>query len=243
MAIDVAAYLDYTRKPWGQLYYDTVASQLACVPDGAAVLDIGAGFGVLAARLCDRCRVTALEPDEAMRAHFLPQEKIALLAGGFPEAAALPAASFDAVLCHNVLEYVDVDGRPAAFAAMARALRPGGLLSLIAHNRPGKVAAAAVFQADPGKAAGLLAGDTAYSLSFGEISDLAPQDVEALCASCGLRVEQYMGVRMFFGLVQNNEVKFDPAWQKAALALELQAAKLDPYRQMAFYRHYHIRQA
>lgn len=45
-------------------------------------------------------------------------------------ADAPPAGAFDVVLCRNVLLYLTAERRAAAFAAFARALRPGGLLVL-----------------------------------------------------------------------------------------------------------------
>src|SRR5581483_1701823 len=52
------------------------------------------------------------------------------------------ASSYDAVLCHSVLEVVD---DPAgALAGLARTLRPGGVASILAANRTAAVLARAV---------------------------------------------------------------------------------------------------
>ena len=52
---------------------------------------------------------------------------------------------------------------------------------------------------------------------------------------------QVLGVRIFFGLPQDNAAKEDPAWQQAMLRLEAAAAGREPYRQMAFFHHVLLR--
>jgi SAM-dependent methyltransferase len=110
--------------------------------DALDVVDAGGGTGSLAvpiARLGHRVTVVDPSPDSlaalARRAaEARVTDRVRAVQG---EAADLlgvlgPAAA-DLVLCHSVLEFVD-DPR-LALEAMARVLRPGGALSLVAANR------------------------------------------------------------------------------------------------------------
>ena len=53
------------------------------------------------------------------------------------------AGSFDLILCHNVLEFVDDLG--AVLQSAARTLRgPFGMISVLVRNQPGEVLKAAI---------------------------------------------------------------------------------------------------
>lgn len=49
-------------------------------------------------------------------------------------------------------------------------------------------------------------------------------------------VETY-GIRAFFGLSSNNEIKYTEEWYNAMLELETRAAAMDEYRKIAFFHH------
>jgi SAM-dependent methyltransferase len=101
----------------------------------ARVLDAGAGRGTLALLLARRgYAVTALEESAEFLGYLRARAgeadggaggRVALVRG---DVAALPfdKASFDGVVCGEVLEHVADDG--AAVAELARVLRPGGVL-------------------------------------------------------------------------------------------------------------------
>lgn len=101
------------------------------VPEGAAdVVDLGAGTGKLTAGLValPGVHVTAVEPDDAMRAvlaRTLPQVTVR---AGTAEATGLPAASADVVTVGQAWHWFDP---VPATAEVARVLRPGGRLALV----------------------------------------------------------------------------------------------------------------
>jgi 2-polyprenyl-6-hydroxyphenyl methylase/3-demethylubiquinone-9 3-methyltransferase len=104
---------------------------------GVSVLDIGCGAGLAAEALARRgARVTGLDaaPDAlaAARAHAATEGLDIDYRQGGPEDLP-PDARFDAVTALEVIEHVEA--REAFLAAIARALKPGGLLFLSTLNR------------------------------------------------------------------------------------------------------------
>jgi 2-polyprenyl-3-methyl-5-hydroxy-6-metoxy-1,4-benzoquinol methylase len=97
------------------------------IPEGARVLDIGSGDGELFRRLADRVSGgVGIDPDLAAPIEF---DRVRLLPGSFPAALAGEPA-FDAITMLAVLEHVPPGEQPAFAAALARHLRPGGVVVL-----------------------------------------------------------------------------------------------------------------
>jgi SAM-dependent methyltransferase len=100
------------------------------LPEGASdVLEIGAGTGILTRLLAERVdHLTAVEPDERMRAVLAGADpRIQVLAG---QAEEIPAgsSSVDVVIAQSAWHWVD---EARAIPEVARVLRPGGRLSLV----------------------------------------------------------------------------------------------------------------
>ncbi len=152
----------------------------------------------------------------------------------------------DLVVCHNVLEYVDSPA--AAMAAIARVLRPGGTVSVLAAN----VVAAVLQRALAGRyeeARRLLtsnAGDPAVPAPAAPVPAPAAPPAQggltehrrftlagltALIEGAGLRAGDAHGVRIFAGLLPG--VGADPATADALRDLEAAAAGYPALRDIA----------
>ena len=50
-------------------------------------------------------------------------------------------------------------------------------------------------------------------------------------------LKEVYGIRTFFGLSSNNEIKFNEEWYSNMLELETKAGAIDEYKKVAFYNH------
>lgn len=224
---------DVAHSPRTAVVWEVVqrlAADLAVRRPGALrVLDVGGGTGGLAVSLAGLGhRVTVADPSpdalaalERRAAESGVQHLVeAVQADASTLEAFVEPAGVDLVCCHGVLEYVDDPA--AALAAVARVVRPGGLVSLLVAQRSavvmaralaGRFTEAAHALDDPD---GRWGADDPLPRRFDE-STLVP-----LVAAAGLRVRQVHGVRIFSDLVPAALVDGDAA-RTALLDLERRA--------------------
>jgi SAM-dependent methyltransferase len=238
---------------------DVIAARVAQTGrDALDIVDVGAGTGGFAVSIAARGhRVTVVDPspDALAAAQWRAGEAGVTLTEVQGEAADLAAlvgvpgaaspgvtsAGADLVICHNVLEYVD--SPPAALAAVARVLRPGGTVSVLAAN----TVAAVLHRALAGKyaeARGMLPGGPASGTTPGPEARATPArgmaqlarrftlpELAALIEGAGLRVGDAHGIRVFSGLLPGAPA--DLAAVEALRELEEAAATCPPLRDLA----------
>ncbi len=200
---------------------------------GLRVLDFGSGTGVTADHLAAHNRVLAIEPDVAAVRSRTPAHDYEQRIGSLDVLERLHDESFDLILCHNVLEYVSE--RAEVVRAFHRLLRPGGQLSIVKHNRPGRVMQMAVLLNRFDEANALLDGADSHSARFGTIRYYEDEDVCRWCPE--LHLQQVRGIRCFWDLQQEQDIQRDPDWQAQMTAMELRVSELEPYRAIAFFHH------
>jgi SAM-dependent methyltransferase len=207
------------------------------------VLDVGMGQGTQALRLARAGhQVTGLERDARMAS--VAREALAAEPGGVRKRMRviegdgrdtgvhfLPG-SFDVVLCHGVLMYVE-EPDPLV-AGLARMLAPGGLLSLLVRNgdalamRPG------------------LAGDWSTALAAFDTTactnrlglGVRADRLDALTATLagiGAPLHAWYGVRVFTDTAADGAQV--PEDVETLLAVEERAGRTDPYRRVAAMLH------
>ena len=236
MAANIQAYLENLQQPWGQIYYDILFEQLKDIK-GKRVLDFGSGFGLVANHLAKENQVLAVEPNEEMVALRVQDHPYQQFVGSLDQSASLEDASFDVILCHNVLEYVE--DRKAVLKEFTRLLKPDGLLSIVKHNEVGRVLQTVVFENDTRKALNLLAGQDLETHSMGLAQ---AYDLDAVVEDLAFEVQHYQGIRVFYGL-QDNLFKGQDGWRESMLQMELAVCQDSPYRDMAFFQHYSLKRS
>lgn len=229
--INVQGYLDSINTPWGELFYKLVWHNIHC--EGKKILDFGSGFGITADYFARKNEVTAIEPNEEMLNHRVCNNKYTQILGGIEQLAKMPNQSIDMVICHNVLEYVD--NREELFREFSRVLKPNGLVSIVKHNKAGKVMQKAVFEYKINEAMELINNGNVVSENFGLIREYDNSQLHKYCEGF-FEIDKIYGVRMFFAL-QRNELKTGEDWILNMYELECAAEEIPEFRDIAFFHH------
>jgi len=216
--------------------------------DRLDVIDAGGGtggFAVPLAALGHSVTVVDPSPDSLAAAQRRAAEMDVRISAIQGEAAGLDSvlgeAAADLVICHSVLEYVD---SPAdALAAVARVLRPGGTVSVLAAS----VAAAILHRAVAGRLADARAlldrevGQPGPGRGPGPGPERPPAvpryftlpGLGALIEGAGLVPGAAHGVQIFADLVPSVLVDADPGAAEALRSLDAAAATYPPLRDIA----------
>ena len=178
------------------------------------IVDVGGGTGGFAvpfAELGHNVTVVDPSPDAlagARRRAAERQVRLTAVQGDADELDHVAGSdAADLIICHSVLDYVEEPA--AAMSAIARVLRPGGTVSVIAAN----AVAAVLHRALSGRydqASEILASLTGPAAAQGMTSSIMVDGrrrftlvgLTSLIEGAGLRVDGAYGVRVFAGLLQ-----------------------------------------
>ncbi len=208
---DADRYAAYLETPEGRLRGDLTFANLQDVlpaPGGMkslCALDLGCGTGSAAVRLARLgVHVTLVDSSPAMldlaertAVEAGVSDKIAIKHGDAADLVALfQAGSFDIILCHNLLEYVDEPGAVLREAALL--LRDSsGMLSVLVRSQAGEVLKAAIQTGDLAAAENNLAAEWGQeSLYGGKVRLFTPESLEAILKDVSLMVTARKGVRV-----------------------------------------------
>jgi SAM-dependent methyltransferase len=126
-------------------------------PGCQTAIDVGAGTGLFSRALRRRIGgVIAVEPDERMRAVLMARSPDVRAVAGRGESIPLPDASADAVFVSSAWQWLDLE---RAVPEIARVLRDGGRLGVIATSRDRRVGWVAELDSLLGPDAARMAGD------------------------------------------------------------------------------------
>lgn len=204
----------------------------------ARIADVGGGAGQQAIPLSRRgYEVTIIDPSSKMLAEArkrLAREEAGVrrrvrLVGGTGERAheTLGGETFDSVLCHGVLMYLE-DPRPMIHALSAL-LRPGGVVSVLAKNATALAMRPALegryqdalcslkAERDRGRLGVITRGDTV-------------EDLYGAFREAGVEALQWYGVRVFTDHLGDRMPGED---LPEVLELEWEAGRSEPYRSVA----------
>ena len=241
-------YAAYLETPEGRLRLDLAFANLQDllpeVTQSLHALDLGCGTGALAVRLARLgLHVTLLDSsvpmlDFAKRAvgEAGVTERIALKHGDAAELANLfPAQSFDVIVCHNILEYVD--DPCVVLRASARALRDSAsIISVLVRNQAGEVLKAAVQDGDLDATEHNLTAEWGHeSLYGGRVRLFTAESLHAMLLESTLAVIAKRGVRVMSDYLPPRVSRNDE--YKRILELERKLGRRPEFAAVARYTH------
>jgi S-adenosylmethionine-dependent methyltransferase len=213
-------------------------------PPPAPVLDVGGGAGHQSFPLAQAgYDVTLLDPSQAMldkaqqRLQLLPaaaQRRLTLVqADGENADQAVNGRRFAAVLCHGVLGYLE---QPEPLVnQLCRCAAAGGMVSIMTGNAKAMAVRAALERRWDDALAAFDARTEIGVLGVPGRADTV-EELSELLRSRGVEPRRWYGVWLFVDWLEFSGVELDPsdAEQVAATAaVELEASRRDPYRQLS----------
>lgn len=218
--------------PWEKLMKQIVWLQLSDIKN-KNVLDFGSGFGITASHFAKENNVVAVEPSEETVESRCKENQYEQIVGSTEELRKLKSESFDLIICHNVLEYA-LD-RENILNEFSRLLKKNGIISLVKHNRPGRVMQMVVLLNDFESANNLLDGKDGTTSKFGVIHYYEDSDVEKWCSD--FIITKTLSLRTFWDLQQNQEIQKESDWQNKMIEIEMRVSDLEEYKKIAFFHH------
>lgn len=222
--------------PWELLQKEMTWKQLGCIHN-KRILDFGSGNGMTANHFAIDNEVIAIEPDEKMLQDRFSENDYTQIKGNMKELKNFEDESFDVILCHNVFEYANE--REKIIKEFSRILKKNGYLSILKHNRAGRVMQMVVLLNNFQHANELLEGKNGYAQKFGAINYY--EDKELLKWSDKFELERILGMRTFWDLQQNQEIQKDKIWLEQMLEMELRVSELEEYKAIASFHHVILR--
>lgn len=203
------------------------------------ILDFGSGEGITSDHFAEFNRVVAVEPWEDMLKDAWTDHDYRQVVGDVNALSVFKDNSFDVIICHNVLEYID--DKASVLQELARVLKPNGFISLVKHNRNGRVMQMAVLLDDFEKTNALLDGEDSMASKFGFIRYYEDSDVTEWCPD--LYIDKTYGIRTFWDLQQKQEKHPDEEWQEKMMQLEMRVSETLDFINIAFFHHMIIKKS
>jgi S-adenosylmethionine-dependent methyltransferase len=248
---DASRYAAYLETPEGRLRADLAFANLQEFLSASAginslrALDLGCGTGAAAVRLALLgTHVTLLDSSPTMLTlaertivEAGVSDKITVKHGNADQLADIfQTESFDIILCHNLLEYVDDPG--AVLHGAARVMSDSSaILSVLVRNQAGEVVKAALQAGDLAAAERNLSAEWGQeSLYGGRVSLFTSEALEAILKDASLKINARRGVRVFADYLPSQISR--SAEYERILGLERKLGKRREFFGVARYMHY-----
>jgi S-adenosylmethionine-dependent methyltransferase len=245
---DAGKYAAYLETPEGRLRLDLTFANLqellAHPIDALCALDIGCGPGTMALRLARLgLHVTLLDSSPAMLnlAQRAAQEagvaqKITTTLGDAGHLSDLfTTQSFDVILCHSLLEYVD-DPENVLRSAAGMMRESSAILSVLVRNQAGEVLKAAIQGGNLDAAQNSLSAEWGHESLYGGRVRLFKRDgLQAMLNAASLTVAAERGVRVLSDYLPARISRV--AEYEKILALERKLGSRREFVAMARYTH------
>ena len=229
---DLKLYYDYTISPLGKLFYKTLWEQLEEIRN-KQILDFGSGFAFTANFLADSNEVTALEIDDTVIKYAEKNSNFTQLHGDVASLQEFEDETFDVVVCHLVLEFVD--NPKEILEELHRVLKKDGLLSIVKHNRNGRIIQAIAQNYNLDEANKLLEGGFSFSSAFGDIKYYENDDLIHLTEN-KYRINEVYGIRVLASL-HGKEITESENWVARMFEIEKKLCKIPDYIKISFFNH------
>ena len=233
---DMKLYYDYTISPLGELFYQTVWSQMSDIKD-KKVLDFGSGFGFTSHYLAQNNELIAVEKDEIMIAQAQEKEAYPIINGDLDCVKKMESESYDVVVCHLVLEFVE--NPEEIIGELVRVLKRDGILSIVKHNKNGRIIQALAKDYDLKDVHHLLNGGYSYSSAFGDIKYYDNESVVSWSDN-QLTIQETFGVRAVAS-IQDGEIQQKEGWLTNMLEIEKVLCRKDEFIPIAFFNHIRLK--
>lgn len=133
-----------------------------------------------------------------------------------------------------------MDNREEVLNEFNRILKPKGFVSIVKHNKAGKIMHKAVFEYKIDEVLELLNNGDAMSVNFGKVEEYDNCQLEKYCQGL-FKIDKVFGVRTFFAL-QRNELKMNPNWISDMYNLECSIEEIAEFRDIAYFHHIILKQ-
>jgi SAM-dependent methyltransferase len=218
--------------PWELLQKRMIWQQLSFIYN-RKVLDFGSGVGIIANHFAANNEVVAIEPfDDIINGRIVDNEYLQIK-GSLNALKKIRDNSFDVILCHNVLEYAEE--RLYIVKEFARILKDGGILSVVKHNRNGRVMQMVVLLNNFEHANNLLHGKCGNAQDFGPINYYDDEDI--IKWSDVFSINKIYGIRTFWDLQQNQDIQKNIEWQEKMLSIETKVCDINEFKAIASFHH------
>lgn len=249
-------YASYLESPEGRLRLDLPFANLQEVlplphaESPLSALDLGCGTGANGLRLARLgFQVTLMDSSPAM----LDIAQRAAQAAGITErietaqgdvnhlAKFFGEGTFDVIVCHNILEFVDDPG--AVLQGAARALRnSSAILSILVRNRAGEVLKAAILGGDLAAAGHNLTAQWGNeNLYGGKVRLFNPETTRSMIKAASLAVIAERGVRVMSDYL-SSRISLSAEYERV-FELERKLGSRPDFSAVARYTHYLARRA
>lgn len=230
-------YRNLIEQPWGKMFYELIYKQLDLNDNmQLSILDFGAGFCVTADYYAANHNVIAVEPNRKMYELRVKNKNYILIKEDIHYLKGIEDNYFDVVICHNVLEYTD--DKEEILKQLSRVLKSNGILSIVKHNLNGRILANAVFSDEPKAALKLLNDNIDNGKNmFGKRNTYSNDYLINTLKPYSLSPIKTYGIRTFFGLSSNNDIKYTNEWYSNMLELEIKAGSINEFKKIAFFNH------
>ncbi len=232
MNSDMKLYYDYTISPLGKFFYKSLFKQLEQIK-GKKILDFGSGFAFTTNFLAQNNDVTALEVDDSMIKYSEKACAYTQIHGGLEEVKKMGDNTFDVITCHLVLEFVENPNE--ILNELVRVLKKGGTLSIVRHNKNGRIIQAIVQDYDIEDAHHLLDGGVSFSSAFGNINYYTNEDIINSMSDM-LTVDSINGIRVLASL-HSQTMQNTNDWVEKMLEIECKLLENKDFINIAYFNH------